>query len=123
MKTSYKNCHPEIAASLQRGEHIRCVCNNFPHTIIAYVQGYDYPYIDDTSCKYDNAVPIKTTTYVIDAVSMMKGLVERGYVLDHKGYWSLGMDDGISPSMWIYCGKPVIDYIWEPWMLIDKEVE
>jgi len=129
MKTSYINCHPEIAESLQRGEHIRCYIREVAkskryRTIIAYVNGN---YIDHNLVKLIHeqceVTMIKKETYVIDAISMMKGLIERGYQVSEKGNWKL-KDKVFYVNWWQLCDEDnFVDGCFEDWMLWEREVE
>jgi len=134
MKTSYERCHQEIAESLQRGEHIRCRCkaasgpgliNVEGICIIAYIFNPESAlgrYLDINGFGYDIAYPMITETYVIDAVSLMKGLVERGYKVSEKGNWKL-KDKVFYVNWWQLCGETeVVEECFEPWMLEEREV-
>lgn len=133
MKTSYEGCHPEIADSLKRGEHRSCNVgeNHYPVTIVAYCikENPSRPYLSSGGSYYANAEPVKTETYVIDAVSMMEGLIESGYKPDREGYFiPSGEPKNISCftlDSWIKCGKRKENdgHLWEPWMLEEREVE
>ena len=133
MKTSYKNCHPEIAASLQLGEHIECILwdrkddsRKYEQTVVAYTGGSEdhTNYLTMDGDYWDCAIPHKTETYVIDAVSMVKGLVDRGYEPTMAGEWC---KDGVRflPRLFTYCDKPhdLANADLKDWMLIDKETE
>jgi len=128
MKTSYSGCNPEIAESLQRGEHIKCISfdgnTKTEITVCAYDSNVMASYVCTNRQDWDTAEPIKTATYVIDAVAMMKGLVERGYLHIGNGDWALGKKEVLSP-VWSQCGEILTGNRrgWEPWMLEQKEVE
>ncbi len=133
MKTSYKNCNPEIAVSLQRGDHIECQTFNFNKvilessvTIIAYEEGSKFPYhsYDD---HYAIAEPIpKTETRVIGCVAMVEELLDRGFEPDNNGYFSKrDNSERWTPGLLSQCGKkPNHSYAvnWHSWMLEEVEV-
>ena len=129
MKTDYTNCNQDIADSLKRGEHIRCYIiedtkAERKRTIIAYLNGC---YVDGNLNKIQsNKCSVRlvaTETYIIDAVSMMKGLAKRRYKVDTLGYWSDGVGNSLAPIMWFRCGKTTCaKYTWEDWMLEEREV-
>ena len=125
MKTSYLGCNKEIAESLKRGQHIKCICGgSVPAKVIAYVEGSSYPYRTTGSCcSYSIAEPIKTETYVIDAVSMMKGLVKRGYKVTDDGNWKKNNHVDFITEKWRFCGFLLPSgYAFEDWMLEEREV-
>ena len=79
MKTDYTNCHPKIAESLKKGEHIKCTalsykkgCREIEAVVSAYYEGEEYPYGTRTSSLFFAEPLPKTETYVIDSVSIMK---------------------------------------------------
>jgi len=125
METSYEGCHPEIAESLKRGEHIECITktSRVKETIIAYLSRSNKPYVSSAGIFLSYAEPITTETYVIDAVSMMQGLVDRGYTYVSEGQWSTdGGYEHFEPEWWGDCGK-VKRCSMPDWMLIEKETE
>jgi hypothetical protein len=134
LKTSYEGCHPEIAASLKRGEHIKCrVWDSLRETkrseeIIAYAFGGAYPYRTyGEGYMYAEPIP-KTETRVIGPVEMMKQLVERGYKqTTTTGSWVNNTEQSaFPPTMFTVCDKPPSkgSTIAEqyPWMLEEVEI-
>ena len=125
MKTDYTGCNKEIAESLKRGEHIECITktSRVKETIIAYLSRSNKPYVSSAGIFLSYAEPITTETYVIDAVAMMKGLIERGYTVDKHGWWFTEVSV-LRSNAWSYCGKlPSSALTWEDWMLEERETK
>lgn len=65
-----------------------------------------------------------TVTHVIDAVPMMRELIERGYTYDAKGVWVLECE--VSFVAWHMCGHKFENEPpnsnWPEWMLEQREV-
>lgn len=130
MKTSYEGCNKEIAESLKCGEHIPCSISLGTQKEKVLIISYSLntklkaPYVGENGERYVNPIPIKTETYVIGAIEMMKGLVERGYAVDRQGWWINENSVNMTPSAWQYCDKPeFLRYDWEDWMLEEREVD
>ncbi len=126
MKTSYKDCDPEIAEMLKNGEHVRCVSTftEKKRTIIAYIAGDTCPYVakDGTKCTAVSRVP--TITKVISPVDVMRGLVDRGFVVYSDGTWIDKAGFCFDVEMWQYCGENMPGrFYWLPWMLEEMEDE
>lgn len=131
IKTDYTGCHPEIAASLKRGEHIECrhpEDHSLEFTVTSYCAGLKYRYggfRNGLHDGYSDAEPVpKTKTRVLGPVQLMQALVERGYKVSADGCWSIKRSTCvILPSMWEYCGQtPCSSCSWEPWMLEEVEL-
>ena len=108
--TSYEGCHPVIAESLKRGEHVECA-DGFGgiYTVVAYVFGDNFPYVCTDCKRRANLYPLpKTETWVIKASKLVKILEDEGYECDKKGFWRKE-DHNVSPEIFAYCGKPLAE--------------
>ncbi len=130
-KTSYSGCHPVIAESLRRGEHIECrVWDSeddtlYPMTVISYREGDVCPYITDDIDGYRKAEPLpKTETRVKQPVALMQALIDAGYEVDVDGHWAKDDHRSFFPDRWFYCGeKPNTLWHWLPEWLEEVEIE
>jgi hypothetical protein len=134
LKTDYAGCHPEIAASLKRGEHYRCNLTTLKGVhagagwVVGYCVGRFAPYISHSGSRYATAEPLpKTETRVIGSVEMMQGLTDMGYKPDPNGcFYTTGKvhnTDCFPSRAWILCGTTNTNgYEFEPWMLEEVEI-
>ncbi len=136
MKTDYTRCQTEIAESLKCGEHIKCNVENPMHSlyedkrndakIVAYITDYKNKlqyYLDDTGIGWDDAIPSTTEVRVISHISMMMGLLERGYVQEKNGKWSPPSKRKLAATIFLECGKvpnQISEYY--DWMLTEVEI-
>ena len=127
MKTDYTNCHPEIAESLKRGEHIRCKAagrdDDRAVVLVTAYLGKERLYLSDKGEFWHTLEPIKTETYVIDAVSMMKGLVERRYNVLDDGTWVKLNYMSVTTDIWQHCDyRQPYNVPYDSWMLEKREI-
>lgn len=127
MKTSYEGCHPDIAESLKRGEHARCISKDgaaeTKMTICAYDASVMASYICTGRMDWDTAEPVPTETYVIDAVSMMEGLVKRKWEQQSDGSWRQPNGFVTAPTIFFECGaRPTHTGGYHDWMLVERDV-
>jgi len=129
-ETDYTGCHPEVAESLKRGEHVVChvVLNGDSSSrkvkVIAFSNGeYVTDNIHAYPCTEYSIKLVETETRVIKHVPMMQGLIDRGYVAYSEGF-CIDKDDLIFYcKQFKYCGKiPTDTFTWEPWMIEEVEI-
>ena len=135
MKTSYKDCHPVVEEHLLRGEHCRCLCKlrasdsefiKRPVRIIAYIHDHENDlgyYLDYEGIGYDTVEPVMTEARIIDAVSMMKGMIERGWVQMVSGDWELPSGYIMAATVFLECGtRPNCIDGYLDWMVEEIEI-
>lgn len=107
-------------------------CDRIATALIQYSQGREHMSVMYGIIQHELAAhweSVKSRTYVIGSVQMMKQLVSRQWKPNPEGYWSHGLTNTFSPGRWIKCGKVKDNtYAWEDWMLEeivinDEEVE
>jgi len=125
MRTSYNNCHPKIAESLQTGEHIKCrvwdseTKNYSIHTVIAYRPNDNYRYVTEECDAFINAEPVKQK--VKSAKKILEILHKDGYKFNTYLFFNNNKRI-FAFEMFNYCEKePSKHYTWLPEWLEDEE--
>jgi len=105
----YTGCHPDIANALRQGKAIRCkIDDNQTALVIGYDRKdcYEKPYVGDSSRAFSHAEPIQAKRILKDPVSIMKILVEEGWVYKHSTWW-VNKIGNFRFSRWDLCEKEV----------------
>ena len=110
----YTGCHPDIANALRQGKAIRCKLNGdeivWSGQSVVNIIGYcakDKTYITDNGVKRERVKPIQAKRILKDPVSIMKILVEEGWVYKADPIWWLNKTCTVQFSRWDLCGKEV----------------
>ena len=111
----YTGCHPDIANALRQGKaiKIRIISDHFTpycEDVIGYDKDSDYPYLLGGGCavRYFDTVCKNRKRILKDHVSIMKILVEEGWVYEFKDrVWRNGFN---LFHRWDSCGREVDNY-------------
>ena len=130
LKTDYTGCHPEIAASLKRGEHIMCR-HPTNHWITFLVYAYSvkdcFKYRSATNGWYQVAEPLpKTETRVVCLTTLVDRLIAYGYSQAPGGLWRSASQNATYPyNIFAMCGKGISEAqkcVYADWMLEEVEI-